>query len=620
MARILAGCLASFGVVEALGLGRCNVVRMAFHQFVCWPRYAGNAGLSGLVSALMHLAELASRNGSRAQPCRAHFSHPACVGQHVVRVFRHRNNGGIRLRNSVLDLDAMELAIGYIGISRAKVYATAAHNRPDWERDLNLHVSRGTPLKSASVLDAFRTLAVLVFIALAALPSLARALEPSIDVARIRQFVSAQMRADAIPGLAIVVVTRDGISYAEGFGTNPSDAKAITADTPFLLGSMSKSVTALAVMQLVESGRIVIDAPVLSYLPNFAMASAQAEQITVRELLAHTSGIPVNAARANNDAATLADHVAALRGVRLERAPGSAYEYASPNYQILGRIVEVVSGESFGTYVARHIFKPLGMRHSYVDYASALDAGLAQGHQMMFGFAVARPLPAEPGRLPTAALIASANDLGRYLRMQLRGGELDGARVVSESGVTAMHQPLVQLDGFGYAMGWRVSEIGGSNAVHHGGILPNYRGKMVLLPERDIGVVVLTNVSTAIGSPSSHRIADGVAAIAAGQEPAPSPAWPLRGVLLGMAIGMLMITALQLRALVKAARAPRSLPRAARELVFALAILFGLPWWGGVGWTGIYTQAPDLAAWAILAAALGLATGLLRIRGSRAPG
>ncbi|MFZ1839978.1 MAG: hypothetical protein WAU20_14710, partial [Dokdonella sp.] len=135
-----------------------------------------------------------------------------------------------------------------------------------------------------------------------------------------------------------------------------------------------------------------------------------------------------------------------------------------------------------------------------------------------------------------------------------------------------------------------------------------------------IGVAVLTNVSAAIGSPSSHRIADGVAAIALGQPPAPSPAWPLRWILFGMAIGMLMITALQLRGIVKAVRAPRSLAVAARELVFALTILLGLPWWGGIGWLGIYRQAPDLAVWSIVAAALGLSTALLRIRGHRAPG
>lgn len=484
--------------------------------------------------------------------------------------------------------------------------------------DLSQRLAR--PAEPTSDARRFRAAASALALAILALPSFARAQVASIDSAKIRDFVTASMRADAVPGFAVVVVTRDGTAYAEGFGNTGNGGEAITPETPFVLGSMSKSVTALAVMQLVEAGRIDLDAPVRLYLPEFAMASADAERITVRQLLAHTSGIPGMAARADGDEPTLSDHVAALRHVELERVPGSAHEYASPNYQILGSIVEVVSGESFGAYVARRIFTPLGMRRSHVDGDVARAAGLADGHQMMFGVAVARQLPAEPGRLPTAALMSSANDLGRFMRAQLRGGELDGARVASDSSVAAMHRPLVQGEGFGYAMGWRVSDIGGTSAVHHGGVLPNYRGKMVMLPEPGIGVVVLTNVSTVIGSPTSHRIADGVAAIVSGQEPAPSPRLSLRWILLGVAIGMVMITALQVRGIVRAVRAPRSLGVAAREIGFAMALVFGLPLLVGFGWTEMWRQAPDMTAWMVMAAALGIATGLLRLRGSSAAG
>ncbi len=453
-------------------------------------------------------------------------------------------------------------------------------------------------------------------IAIAALPSFGRAHAVKIDDAKIRDFVTNAMRADAIPALAVVVVTRDGTAYAEGFGRRGDGQEAVSPDTPFVLGSMSKSITALAIMQLAAAGRLDLDAPVRLYLTGFTMASAAAEHITVRQLLAHTSGIPAKAARANGEEATLAEHVAALRFVRLERAPGAAYEYASPNYQLLGRIVEVVSGESFGTYVARHIFKPLDMRHSFVDVASARASGLAEGHQMIFGAAVARTLPDGPGRLPAATLMSSANDLGRFMRAQLRGGELDGARVASESSVAAMHRPLVQVEGFGYAMGWRVSDMGAVLAVHHGGILPSYRGKMVMLPQLGIGIAVLTNVSTVIGSPSSHRIADGVAAIVSGQAPAPSPRWPLRWILLAVAMGMLMVTAWQLRGLFKAVRAQRSLGVALREMGIAVALLIGIPWWVGFDWTEMWYQAPDLMVWIVTAAVLGILTGLLRLRGT----
>jgi len=445
-------------------------------------------------------------------------------------------------------------------------------------------------------------------------PTDARAQAVSVDQAAIRRFVTAAIRADGVPGLSVVVVSRDGTVYAEGFGTTGSEGAPVTPDTPFALGSMSKSFTALAIMQLVEDGRVDLDATVQQYLPSFATASPEAGRITVRQLLAHTSGIPTNAARAEQDGRTLADHVTVLRGVTLASAPGAAHEYASPNYQILGRIVEVMSGESFGAYVAHHVFAPLGMRRSYVDADAASSVGLASGHQMMFGMVVERDLPFESDRLPTAALMSSANDLGRFMRMQLRGGELDGIRVASDLSVAQMHRPQVQAEGFAYAMGWRLSNIGGAAAVHHGGILPNYRGKMVMLPGRGLAVVVLTNVSTLIGSPTSHRVADGIAAIISGQPPPASPGLPLRWILVGVGIGMAAITTLQLRGLARAIRATRSVGSAAKEVGFAAALLFGIPLFTGIGWPELWRQAPDMVAWMILAATLGVATGMLRLR------
>lgn len=464
------------------------------------------------------------------------------------------------------------------------------------------------------VFRASHVLALTILATLAAFPSLSRAQTPTINQTAIRRFVTEAMRADGLPGLAVVVVTRDGTAYAQGFGSTGRNGERITPDTPFILGSMSKSVTALAVMQLVESGRIDLDSPVRQYLPDFSMASLEAERITVRQLLAHTSGIPTNAPRAQGDGRTLAGHVSALRRVTLVHTPGTAHEYASPNYQVLGLIVEVVSGESFGAYVLRHIFLPLGMRHSYTDGRSGGIDKLAHGHQMMLGVAVQRQLPLEMDRLPTAALMSSANDLGRFMRAQLRGGELDGARVASDSTVATMHRPLVQTAGFGYAMGWRVSKIGSETAVHHGGIVPNYRGKMVMLPERGLGVAVLTNVSTVIGSPTSHRIADGIAKIISGQQPAPAPRLPLRWMLIGAAVGMVLITVLQLRSVARAVRVPRSVVAAMKEFGIAALLVFGLPASVGLGWEELWRQAPDMTVWVIVAATLGLATGALRLR------
>lgn len=183
---------------------------------------------------------------------------------------------------------------------------------------------------------------------------------------------------------------------------------------------------------------------------------------------------------------------------------------------MLGAIVEAVSRRSYASYVQASIFAPLSMRDSHVDQTIALDreqsGRLSSGHVYVFGFPVARTLPHEGDRLPTAALISSAADMGRFLVAQLR---TDSSDVLSAAGFAQMHAGGAPSNGFSYAFGWRDGTIAGERAVHHGGIVPHFRGKIVMLPDRRLGVVVLTNVSSAIPwpiAPTSHVMADEIAA------------------------------------------------------------------------------------------------------------
>lgn len=241
----------------------------------------------------------------------------------------------------------------------------------------------------------------------------------------------------------------------------------------------------------------------------------------------HTSGVPSKAPRASGDDLTLETHVRALAGVELAHRPGTVHEYASPNYQVLGTIVETVSGQTFGAYIDdgayidQHIFGPLGMERSFVSRGRRgrpTWRAEASGHHYWFGFPVAGELPEEPDRLPTAALMASAEDLSSYLIAQLNEGRYEQTSIVSPAGMAELHRPAVAIDGeTSYAMGWPVGPIAGVSAIHHGGIRPDFRGKMVLLPGTGWGVAVLTNASSVLGDSTSHRIADGVAARLVGQ-------------------------------------------------------------------------------------------------------
>lgn len=448
------------------------------------------------------------------------------------------------------------------------------------------------------------------------------------DWAAIDQYVEAMMRADRVPGAAVAIVKNDSIVHLKGFGVAGPDGQPVTPQTPFLLGSMSKSFTALAIMQLVEAGKLDLDAPVLHYLPWFRVADPSATaRITLRHLLHHTSGIPTKAPRAEGVPLTLEAHVRALQTVQLQHEPGTSHEYASPNYQVLGAIIEAVTQQSFGDYIQQHVFTPLNMHQSYVSYPDAQTQGLSQGHQLWFGYPIAADLPYEVDRQPTASLIASVEDLARYEIAQLNGGQGESARVLSADGVRQLHHPVAPGEDYTYAMGWRVGTIHGVNAVHHGGVLPNYRGKMVLLPDTGWGVVVLTNVSSFVGRPTSHDLADGIATMLVGGAAAPSTLSLSRLYLL-LTIGLLLITANQVKdgLLIGRWHARARLHLGTRatyirhivvpialELAIPIVLVVGLPYVLGFSLRTFFQQIPDLSSWLALTAGLGFTIGMLKM-------
>jgi CubicO group peptidase (beta-lactamase class C family) len=202
------------------------------------------------------------------------------------------------------------------------------------------------------------------------------------DFAAIDAYVTEQVNKLGIPGLALGVVREGHIAHLRGFGTADASGRAVTPQTPFIIGSVSKSFTALAVMQLVEAGQIDLNALVQTYLPWFELADKKASaQITVRHLLNQTSGMSEK--DGNRFWAVQQGMEKAVRGlatVKLAHPVGTTYEYNNFNYIIAGLIVEAVSGQSYADYVTEQILEPLDMRHSYASRERALADGLSEGH------------------------------------------------------------------------------------------------------------------------------------------------------------------------------------------------------------------------------------------------
>jgi CubicO group peptidase (beta-lactamase class C family) len=344
-------------------------------------------------------------------------------------------------------------------------------------------------------------------------------------------YVVEQMHRLHIPGISLAIVEGDRIVHMCGFGVARPGGETPTPQTPFFIGSITKSITALAVMQLVEAGKVELDAPVQRYLPWFRVADPEASaRMTVRHLLNQTSSLPFLAseiAMADFDDSPYAIErgVRALSTLNITHPVGSRCEYSNFNYNILGLIVEVTSGEAYAEYIQKHIFDPLGMRHSYFSKASARKDGLAVGHRHWFSLPFPVPnWPVPRSALPSGQLISCAEDMAHYLIAHLNGGRYGASQILSSTGIDEMHRgvkelKMGELSGGLYGMGWFDIDLGQVKTYSHGGNVPDFSAFMALVPEQKKGVVILLNADP-YGLPMiTEELGMGATALLAGQQP-----------------------------------------------------------------------------------------------------
>jgi CubicO group peptidase (beta-lactamase class C family) len=346
-----------------------------------------------------------------------------------------------------------------------------------------------------------------------------------VDKDRIDSYIQSRMQTASIPGLALGVVYGDEVVYLKGYGIAGPDGRAVTPQTPFILGSTSKSFTALAVMQLVEAGKIDLDAPVTIYLPWFRTSDAAASaQITVRNLLNQNSGLPTYEGRqgiANNDQGNMAleNGIRGLSRVQLSQPAGQGYEYANENYNILGLIVQEVSGASYEEYVRSAIFAPLEMSHSAAALSDPAAIDIATGYRYWLFWPVAFDAPYPRNMTPSGFLISSAEDMTHYLSALLNGGTYGNNQLLSPQGIAALHTPGSRISPLSsYGMGWVIQDQPGSTKIWHNGDVSNFHSNMLLLPDQHIGIVILINVNGFNYSPAINIPIEGVAAILLGED------------------------------------------------------------------------------------------------------
>jgi CubicO group peptidase (beta-lactamase class C family) len=456
------------------------------------------------------------------------------------------------------------------------------------------------------------------------------------DLAAIDRYVEAQRRAARLPGVALGIVHGDRIVHLRGFGHADPAGRPVTPQTPFILASTTKSFTALAVMQLVEAGKVDLDAPVQRYLPWFRLADpAASARITVRHLLNQTSGLadPTESlTRGDGSDAALERGVRALSTVQPTQPAGQAFQYVNMNYATLGLIVQTVSGQSYEDYMRQHVLAPLGMTNSYLSPVEARRHGLASGHRYWFGWPVAFQQPYIRAAVPAGYISASAEAMSHYLIAHLNAGRYQHARVLSPAGIAQLHRPAVKLGGpdldLAYAMGWNVEHANGVSMLWHPGNSPNYHADIMLAPQGRWGVVVLANGHNWLALDRESGIARGVLGLLVGRQLTTLHGTNGNQVLffVVLAAGVLQVLGIA-RSIVllrrwraQPARRPRGLLRVTGRivvplllnLVWALVCLVGLPRLLGGSQSFVLLTTPDFGVVLIASGVVALAWGVGR--------
>lgn len=309
-----------------------------------------------------------------------------------------------------------------------------------------------------------------------------------------------------IPGAAVVVVRGDQVILLESLGVRNIDTKQpVTPDTIFYIASCTKSFMAMAVLTLVEEGKIELDAPVKKYLPQFQVADPElTEKLTIRDLLSHAKGLDSGDITFGEAYSGLMTEQRYWRMMKNAKAKGS-FQYTNLHYTILGRVVEKVTGQKWQDFVEQRLCKPAGMNRT-TAYASRMfgDPNVAIPTIYWDKKLIAAPQRKTDRTMHAAGGMGStANDLARWMILNLNGGEIDGKRILSENLIREMQTvqsskapsktPVPELFDDGYGLGWETGAYHEKRFIRHGGGYVGAAALVLMFPEDKIGVAIVAN-------------------------------------------------------------------------------------------------------------------------------
>ncbi|MBX2872234.1 MAG: serine hydrolase [Saprospiraceae bacterium] len=307
-------------------------------------------------------------------------------------------------------------------------------------------------------------------------------------------------------GAVALVVQQGKTLFRGGIGLANIDQEGkITPEHLFRIGSITKTFTAVAILQLAERGKLDITDPIQTYLPDYP---TQGQEISIEHLLTHTSGIKTYAGMAEvahlqHTAATPKQIIKVFKDAPMEFAPGERYQYNNYGFILLGAIIEQVSGMSYGAYLEENIFQPAGMRNTFFGKNKNLSGDQAKGYEMRDG--QYKEAPFLNMAIPYAAggLVSTVDDLSQWMQA------LKKHQVISESSLQKSVAPYLLKDGTStpYGYGWQLDELYGKQIIGHDGVIQGFLANAIYIPEEDLFVVVLSNCTCKNPVGLSHKLA-----------------------------------------------------------------------------------------------------------------
>ncbi|MSV30166.1 MAG: class A beta-lactamase-related serine hydrolase [Bryobacterales bacterium] len=344
------------------------------------------------------------------------------------------------------------------------------------------------------------------FAILTLLPLTLLAQLPPEKLKQIEQAISTEMSRNSIPGLSAAVATGSTLRWAAGFGTaDLENLVPVTASTVIRLGSISKPITAVAVLQLVESGKIDLDASIERYVPSMP---AKPWPVTVRQLLGHLGGIRHYGGPEELDSTRhYTDRITPLKIFQsdpLFAEPGTKYHYTSYGFNLLGAAVETASGMRFTDYIRDRIFKPARMDRIGADDVYAIIPHRARGYRLSASKQVENcSLADTSNKIPGGGLSSTASDLVKFA-LAARSGQLLKDEIVR---VMWTSQKLRDGKPTSYGMGWTSGQFEGRVAVGHGGGQQGATTYLQMLPDQGIAFALMANLESARLNDMRDRIA-----------------------------------------------------------------------------------------------------------------